>query len=59
MRFGDILAGGEEAADKFLEAESNIPVMLVGGGWPLEEGGLPRPWKAPESERAGFCTAMI
>ena len=57
MRFGDILAG--EDADKFLEAERRIPVMLVAGGWWEAAGGLPRPWKAPESERAGFCTAMI
>ena len=53
FRLGDILDG---EADKFLEA-SSIPVMLV-GGW-LEVGGLPLPWKAPESVRAGFCTAMI
>ena len=50
---GDILDG---EADKFLEAR-RIPVMLV-GGW-LVLGGLPLPWKAPESVRAGFCTAMI
>ena len=56
MRFGDILDG---EADKFLEADRRIPVMLVGGGWCEAAGGLPRPGKAPESERAGFCTAMI
>ena len=51
---GDNLDEGEVV--RFLEAK-RTPVMEV-GAWE-EVGGLPRPGKAPESESAGFCTAII
>ena len=56
---GDILWEGEGA--RVREARRR-PVMEVGGCGPgcgPEVGGDPRPGKAPDSERAGFCTAMI
>ena len=53
---GDILWPGD-GFWRLLEAR-RIPVIEVGGG-AAEAGGEPRPGKAPESERAGFWTAMI
>ena len=56
---GDILWPGD-GFWRLLEAR-RIPVIEVAGGWGAPEGvgGDPRPGKAPESERAGFWTAMI
>ena len=51
---GDNLDEGEDV--RVLDEASKMPVIDVGGRGPggPDVGGLPRPWKAPDRERAGF-----